>query len=199
MEKAHRKTVKHVHDPGHLHELTFSCYRRWPLLMKDEWRQLLTESIDRAMFGHQFSLIAFVYMPEHVHLLVLPQGDSTVDVSKRISELLFAIKRPYSYRIKQLLIESNNRLLHRLTVQQRPGKMTFRYWQEGPGFDRNIFGPAAIQASINYIHNNPVRRELCERPIEWKWSSARWFSEPEKIPDSDLPRLTPLPPEWSLR
>ena len=26
---AHRKTVRHFHDAGHLHELTFSCYRGW--------------------------------------------------------------------------------------------------------------------------------------------------------------------------
>ena len=29
---AHRKTVRHFHEVGHLHELTFSCYRRLPLL-----------------------------------------------------------------------------------------------------------------------------------------------------------------------
>jgi REP-associated tyrosine transposase len=40
-------------------------------------------------------LVAFVYMPEHVHLLVYPdQNASTIDA------LLKAIKRPFSYRIK---------------------------------------------------------------------------------------------------
>jgi hypothetical protein len=29
---AHRKTVRHFHEVGYLHELTFSCYRSMPLL-----------------------------------------------------------------------------------------------------------------------------------------------------------------------
>src|ERR1017187_5970015 len=30
---AHRKTVRHFHEAGHLHELTFSCYRRMPVIV----------------------------------------------------------------------------------------------------------------------------------------------------------------------
>jgi hypothetical protein len=38
----HRKRVKHYHQPGEFHELTFSCYRRMPLLTNDLWRRNLT-------------------------------------------------------------------------------------------------------------------------------------------------------------
>src|SRR4030088_420583 len=68
----HRKKVKHYHEPGDLHELTFSCYERRPLLTNDRWRKMLSESIDRGCAGHDFKLVAFVFMPEHVHLLVYP-------------------------------------------------------------------------------------------------------------------------------
>jgi putative transposase len=44
--QGHRKRVKHYHDPGHVHELTFSCYHRWPLLTNDAWRKILAENID---------------------------------------------------------------------------------------------------------------------------------------------------------
>ncbi len=36
--------------------------------------------------------------------------------------------------------------------------MTFRHWQEGPGYDRNLTKPTTILAAIDYIHLNPVRR-----------------------------------------
>jgi hypothetical protein len=68
----HRKRVKHYHDPGDLHELTFSCYRRLKLLTSDAWRTNLARSIDAAMLAWSMQLVAFVFMPEHVHLLVLP-------------------------------------------------------------------------------------------------------------------------------
>ncbi len=31
----HRKRVRHFDEPGHVHELTFSCYERRPLLVDD--------------------------------------------------------------------------------------------------------------------------------------------------------------------
>ncbi len=68
----HHKTVRRAHEPGDCHEMTFSCYRRMPLLTNDEWRRMLAESVERAIQGHDFRLVAFVFMPEHVHLLVYP-------------------------------------------------------------------------------------------------------------------------------
>jgi putative transposase len=94
----HRKTIRHYHNPAEAHELTFSCYRRRPLLNADERCQLLSHAIDAAVPRLGFSLVAFVYMPEHVHLLVWPKAAGT-----DIAELLFAIKRPFSFRVKKLL------------------------------------------------------------------------------------------------
>lgn len=68
----HRKQVRRFHEPGDIHEFTFSCYRRMPLLVDEGWRRMLAESVDRAMIGHDFRLIAFVFMPEHVHLMAYP-------------------------------------------------------------------------------------------------------------------------------
>ena len=64
----HRKQIRHFHEPGDLHELTFSCYSRMPLLTNDVWREMLCRSIDTAIDRWQFRLVAFVLMPEHVHL-----------------------------------------------------------------------------------------------------------------------------------
>jgi len=36
----HRKRVKHFDEPGHCHELTFSCYRRMSLLTNNVWRRM---------------------------------------------------------------------------------------------------------------------------------------------------------------
>ena len=186
----HRKTVKHYETIPAVHELTFSYYRRMPLLTNDVWRTMLGEAITAATARHQFDLLAFVLMPEHVHLLVLRRHHSS-----GASNLLNAIKRPYSYRIKQLLIKGKSPLREKLTIQQRPGVKTFRYWQEGPGYDRNLETRAAMQAAINYIHLNPVRRKLCETAIQWKWSSARYYHVTDYQTDKDLPRINGLSAE----
>ena len=54
-------------------------------------------------------------MPEHVHLIIYPLAKADT-----IDALLKAIKRPFSDRIKQLLIERRSRLLERLTIRRRP-------------------------------------------------------------------------------
>lgn len=180
----HRKEVKHYEDRRCVHELTFSCYRRRPLLLNEDHFRLLSQSVDRAIQRYNFQLIAFVWMPEHVHLLVLPSQDKY-----SISNLLFAIKRPASFRIKKLLETTDQKLLEQLTIRQRPGRKTFRFWQEGPGYDRNLFSSNAVESAIDYIHNNPVKRGLCIKPTDWKWSSARNYHL-DRFFDKDLPSVT---------
>jgi putative transposase len=68
--------------------------------------------------------------------------------------------------------------------------MCFRFWQEGTGYDRNLFTPAAIQASLDYIHNNPVQRTLCRKAVDWKWSSARYYLlDPPRQQFPELPHI----------
>ena len=186
---AHRKKVKHVHEPGHLHELTFSCYRRLPLLTNDDWRRRLSVSIDAAGQEVNMRLVAFVFMPDHVHLLVDPR-----DHSPSISLYLARLKQPFSKEIKDILVKKPGPLLKRLIVQERPGKTCFRFWQEGPGFDRNLFSAEAIQASLDYIHTNPVKRGLCRCAMDWKWSSASFYlADPPGQQFTGLPYVHGLP------
>jgi putative transposase len=188
-KRSHRKLVKHYHEPGDLHELTFSCYRRVPLLTNDRWREWLSAAIDSAGEKTGIRLTAFVYMPEHVHLLVAhPAG------APAISRYLSLIKRPVSKAIKTQLLETQSPLIDRLTVQERPGITRFRFWQEGPGFDRNLNSPADIEVSIDYLHRNPCRRGFVERAVDWKWSSARWYLfEPPRQHIEGLPVIHGLP------
>lgn len=186
-----RKRVRHFHEPGDLHELTFSCYQRMPLLANDDWRKLLCQSIERAVDRYMYRIVAFVLMPEHIHLLVYP---TTTPV--KINHLLSAIKQPHSVRIRKILENSHSHLLKRLIVQERPGKWSFRYWQEGPGYDRNLSTRSATLAAIHYIHENPVRRGLVAKATDWKWSSAQWYASDGQIILPDLPTIHGLPPEF---
>ena len=134
-------------------------------------------------------LAAFVFMPEHVHLLVVPTGREPA-----IDQYLARIKQPFSKWMRQRLMEMKSMLVDRLTVQERPGKTCFRFWQEGPGYDRNLTTPAVIEAAIQYIHMNPVRRGLVKLAVDWKWSSASWYLlDPRRQQQPGLPFIHGLP------
>jgi len=53
------------------------------------------------------------------------------------------------------------------------GRKTFRLWQPGGGFDRNLWNAKAVHYSLKYIENNPVKAGFVENPEAWPWSSAR--------------------------
>ena len=183
----HRKRVKHFDIPGQIHELTFSCYRRLPLLDDDRHKMLLSRAIDAAAARLGFHVVGFVYMPEHVHLLVRP-----LEPACKVSALLYAIKRPLTYRVKQVMEASRDSRLADLTVRDRPGKNAFRFWQEGPGYDRNLTRQDAVIQALEYAHANPVRRGFCDSPGAWKWSSWRFYHG-DGPSDPDLPLVHGLP------
>jgi putative transposase len=149
---------------------------------------MLARGIDSALQRYECDLLAFVFMPEHVHLLILPRQPETA-----MGSLLHALKRPVAYRIKQRLAAVDATLLNELTIRERPGKTTFRFWQEGGGYDRNITEWDALVVAADYIHANPVRRGLCRTAAEWKWSSFRFYDEPNAPPDPDLPHVHGFP------
>jgi len=185
----HRKRIRHFHEPGHFHEFTFSTYQRRPLLTNDVWREKLSRCLDAAGEDVRINLVAFAFMPEHVHLLTFP-----LETEPDLGLYLARIKQPFSKQIKELLIVNDSPLVSQLTVQERPGKRCFRFWQEGPGYDRNLIEPATIRSSLDYIHSNPVERSLCRRAIDWKWSSARYYlAEPPKQQFPELPFVHGLP------
>lgn len=183
----HRKQLRHFNEPGQLHFLTFSCYRRLPLLTNDLFRTWLSRAIDAALVTHDFQLSGFVFMPEHVHLLVWPQRP---DYS--IAAFQHSFKRSFSLRVKNHLVQVNHSLLSTLTVPDGPEKTAFRFWQAGGGHDLNVWSEKYIWTKLEYMHNNPVERRLVAEVDGWRWSSWRNWHRPEDARDSDLPNVTIL-------
>jgi putative transposase len=181
------KKIRHFDEPGHAHFLTFSCYHRLPLLSRDRTRRWLIEAIDAARTKHGFDLWAWVIMPEHVHLLIWPKQSTD-----RVAGILADIKRPVGQKAISWLETNSPAFLAKLTVKNR-NRLYRRFWQAGPGQDRNVFDPAAAHDIVDYIHGNPVQRGLAASPEEWCWSSAAEWSGRSGIllgVDKSMPRIT---------
>jgi REP-associated tyrosine transposase len=157
-----------VNEPGQAHELTFSCFRGYAFLQADRTCQWLANAIDAARRELEFAVWAYVFMPEHVHVLILPRRP-VYDVPVILQE----IKEPVGRKAVKYLRSHAPEWLARITVE-RGERVERRFWQAGGGYDRNVWEPATLLAMIEYIHNNPVRRGLVTRAEDWKWSSAGW-------------------------
>jgi putative transposase len=184
---SHRKTCRRYDEPGHAHSLTFSCYCRRPFLSRDRGRRWLIEAIDRARQKHAFDLWAYVIMPEHVHLLIWPR-----ESQYSISRILTSVKRPASIKALLHVRRSAPAFLSQMEDRQPGGRIHYRFWQRGGGYDRNLTEPKTVWAEIDYIHANPVRRGLCQTPTAWLWSSAAEYERPGtgplRLDRSSLPR-----------
>jgi putative transposase len=60
-----------------LHFVTFSCYRRIPLLRTIGARNVLVKALGAIRDRYKFSLVGSVVMLEHVHLLLSEPPKST--------------------------------------------------------------------------------------------------------------------------
>ncbi len=173
-------------DPGHAHKLTCSCYRRYPLLSKDRSCEWLANAVDFARHELNYAVWAYVFMPDHVHLIVWPRARSYND-----SNFLKRVKEPVSREAMPYLKAHAPEWLPRLRVQ-RGQKVEHHFWQPGRGYDRNIEQGRTLRTMIDYIHLNPVRKGLVTQAKDWKWSSAGWF---EGQPLNEL-RPDPIPFDW---
>ena len=188
MKRLHKQRRKNLNIPGHAHELTFSCYRRFKFLAREQTCRWLAEAIDTARVKHQFSLWAYVFMPEHVHLIVCPQQPEYDIASIRKS-----IKEPIARKAIRHMEEESPQGLEKITRQR--GHRTERlFWQSGGGYDRNIEQPATLERMIDYLHANPIRRGLVLMASGWPWSSASWYEGS----NGSVLSVDPIPDTWAV-
>jgi len=179
-----RRTCKRFDLPGQAHGLTFSCYKSRNFLSVERTCRWLAESINAARHKLDFSLWGYVFMPNHVHLLIRPCRNS-----RSIANILKTIKEPVGRKAIAYLNANNPCALAQLTTDQQYRR--YRFWQKGGGYDRNVNRFETLVECLEYIHNNPVRKGLAERPEQWLYSSAgEWLDGtpgPIRIDKEDWP------------
>ncbi len=162
-----RKSLRRIEHPSHVRYLTFSCLHRLPLFKNDAIKSAFIDHLDLTRDRTRFRLLAWVIMPEHVHMLIWPSlpEHPVADVTSRL-------KREFARKVVTRWRELNAPILTKLT--DADGRT--RFWQPGGGYDRNIVSEHELREKIDYIHANPVRRGLANFPTDYSWSSARSYA-----------------------
>ena len=162
-----RKEMKRYEEPNHLRFLTFSYYQQLPLFQDDWAKDIFVDCLGIQRKRSGFHLIAWVVMPDHVHLLLWPKLPEYP-----VSKVLWGLKRDVARRVVSGFRDRESSMLEQILNPHRQ----HQFWQRGGGHDRNIFSEDEIREKIDYINMNPVRKGLVEAPVEWVWSSARWYA-----------------------
>lgn len=124
--------------------VTTQTWMRKPLLQSDRNAALLVDVLRSCVRANRFHLHDFVIMPDHVHLLLTPCGNATIEKAMQF------IKGGFSFRLK------------------REAGYTGEVWQRGFS-DHRVNDPESFDNHRRHIAANPVKAGLTASPHEFPW------------------------------
>jgi REP element-mobilizing transposase RayT len=128
------------------HTISVTRGRR-PLLSDPRAAAVILDTIDASRSKSHLYLLAYALMPDHMHLLCVP-GDGVT-----ISDVMKAIKG------------TSAKAANRAGLHEGP------LWKQG-FYDRVIRSEEHLNATVDYIHCNPVVAGLAEVPADYPYSST---------------------------
>jgi putative transposase len=125
-------------------------WQRTVLFRKELVAQLMLHVLAHYREQKKYDLHEFVIMPDHIHLLLTPAADISLERTMQL------IKGGFSYRLGRTPPDNANKRL---------------IWQES-FTNHRIRNEQDFAQHAGYIRMNPVRARLAERPELYPYSSA---------------------------
>ena len=135
-----------ISPPG-TYFVTFSTWQRRRLFVVENYVRLFLQALYRYRREGRFLLHTFVVMPEHVHLILTPAPDVTIEHAVQL------IKGGYSHALGQILGRKRE------------------IWQRG-FTDHRIRNDRDFLIHREYIHHNPIARGVVTDLSEYRYCSA---------------------------
>ncbi len=153
-KEAHMTNFRRYYVPDSIVFITQVIYDRTPICGKDQHLQLLLSTLREVKRLHPFSMLAYVFLLDHFHLLIRPAGDCT------FSAVMHSLKSNFTHAYKQSL-----GITGAMHFWQR------RFW------DHLIRSEEDFGRHLDYIHYNPVKHGLVPKPEQWAHSSFLQWKE----------------------
>jgi putative transposase len=174
------KNLKRITGLDDLHFITFCCYQCRGLLATVHARNLAVQILGEVRDKYGFALVGYVFMPEHVHLLIgevpgVPPASIVQVFKQRMSRRMRGKKRGTK---RQMCLRFSEE-----------GQELRRFWQRRY-YDFNIHTRAKLAEKLNYMHANPVKQKLVAHSRDWPWSSWAFYATGEGLLKMDAVRPT---------
>jgi putative transposase len=150
---------RRVNTEGASYFFTLVTYRRQPLLCDEKIRRALRHAIEAVRAKRPFKIDAWVLLPDHLHCIwSLPPGDTDYATRWNMIKRSVSLACGTDYRRPEW-INASKRKHRESTLWQR------RFWEHRIRDDRDF------SLHMDYIHYNPVKHGLCERAVDWPYST----------------------------
>jgi REP element-mobilizing transposase RayT len=156
--------------------ITFTCYNWIPLFEITSGYNLVYNWLKFISDKYQIKTLAFVIMPNHVHLLLQLENEAI-----NLNTVISNGKRFMAYDlIEKLQVLKHDELLTRLSdacsvIEKGKGQ---KHKVFEPSFDaKAIYSDKFLNQKLGYIHHNPVsgKWNLCNDFIDYYHSSAAFY------------------------
>jgi len=150
---------------GGYYFFTVVTHQRRAFLTGELARYCLREIWQKVRNTRPFDVIALCLLPNHLHCIwKLPEGDN--DYSTRWSLIKKGFTRSYLTAGGTESPQSKSR-----RQKRRRGIWQRRFWEH------QLRDEHDLQMHVDYIHFNPVKHGLTERPDQWPWSTYHRYIE----------------------
>jgi len=180
-----------IHDQEGVHFLTFQVVDWIDIFTRQAYRDIIIESLKYSIEHKDFQLFAYVIMSNHVHLIAQ-------SMTGNLSNTIRDIKKYTSKKIIETIqITNESRCnwmlnLFEFHARQHSRNKTYQVWTH-EHHAVYLYSPGFIREKIEYIHKNPVRSGIVEKPEDYLYSSARNYAGLDykiDIVDIGLPWIT---------
>ncbi len=157
--------------PGGLYFFTLVTFNRRKFLTSKLARGILRQGWQDVQGKHPFKVEAICLLPDHLHCIWrLPPDDCDYPKRWRL------IKTMFSRRYLKAGGREGNR------NQSRKEKREVAVWQRRY-WEHMIRDDIDFNRHFDYIHFNPVKHALVQRPQDWKWTSFHRYQRLGYYPD----------------
>jgi REP element-mobilizing transposase RayT len=145
------------------------------IFIRKNYKLIVIDSLRFCQNEKGLELFGYCLMPNHIHMIARASGDFT------LSEILRDFKKFTSKSlVRQIADGQESRKewilqLFRRAGSNTGGKVTFKVWQDG-NHPEEITSNKFFDEKLDYIHNNPVKELIVERPEDYLFSSARNYA-----------------------
>jgi len=133
---------------------------RVPVFRDQAHLELLLSTLRCVKELHPFSMLGYVFMPDHFHLLIKPTEDSN------FSQIMHSLKPNFTKAYKRSIGVTGS----------------MKFWQKR-FWEHTIRDEMDFGCHLDYIHYNPVKHQLVTKPEDWTYSSFLAWKERGVYPD----------------
>ena len=138
------------------------------LLKKDEYKQIIIESLLFLKKEGSVVINAFVIMPNHIHLIWQIQDNYKPD------KIQMRFLKYTAQQMKFRLLDTNDAMLNEFLVNSKDRQ--YQFWERN-SLSVDLWTEEVFIQKLIYIHNNPIKEplNLVVYPEDYKYSSAKFY------------------------